>query len=388
MKLSKINIFKPESFLVFYIGFLALAGAGFVYWKNIGKPTLFGIGFVILSLLTFYLGLTLSKKFKRKKIHPYFVLAFITILAIYYTPILSNFFNITWILSFAICLLAFELLYHFSKQISKWRRLPINFYKALLAVGFAFLVFTFFQIGGLPLFQTALRVNLDKAWAWSGAIFFYLFGYVGLLFHLKKKNQIYFWIIASTALFALTGFRIAILLVLLSGSIVAYKKKALNNKTVLIPLVSALLIVMFIGFFVSGLANPATLLPYRAATTHQVYEQVLSDSIPFGVEQGQFLIGHARPRDYLGEYLGAKNSLTSTFLGPPLMEFGPLFALACMLGLGFILGNAYTSFVKDEPLMKIFYPILLAFSLVWIEIGFDQYMLTFVWVYLVMRWLN
>jgi membrane protein implicated in regulation of membrane protease activity len=71
MKLSKINIFKPESFLVFYIGFLALAGAGFVYWKNIGKPTLFGIGFVILSLLTFYLGLTLSKKFKRKKIHPY-----------------------------------------------------------------------------------------------------------------------------------------------------------------------------------------------------------------------------------------------------------------------------------------------------------------------------
>ncbi|MFH1450542.1 MAG: hypothetical protein ABIF92_01000, partial [archaeon] len=173
--------------------------------------------------------------------------------------------------------------------------------------------------------------------------------------------------------------------ILLSGTIAAYKSKKLDNKKILIPLASAALFVMVLGYLISGLANPATLLLWRAGTTHNVYEQVLDESIPFGVEHGNFLLGHSHPRDYLAEHLGAENSLTSTMLGPPLMEFGPIFALLWMLFLGFILGNA---FQEKDSLMILFYPVLLAFAIVWIETGFDQYMLLIFWSYLFMRWMK
>jgi uncharacterized membrane protein len=143
-----------------------------------------------------------------------------------------------------------------------------------------------------------------------------------------------------------------------------------------------------LGYLIANLANPFSLLLWRASTTYSVYDQVLEQSTPFGVEFGGFMLNHARPRDYLGDFFGAGNSLTNTLLGAPLMEFGPLAALAWMLFLGFVLGNANLSIDKKEPLMRVFYPILLALSIVWIETGFDQYMLWFVWTYLIMRWLR
>jgi uncharacterized membrane protein len=257
-----------------------------------------------------------------------------------------------------------------------------------MSLGFFFLVITFFQVGGIPLLDKALRFNLDTSWAWAPAIFFYMFGSVGLIMNVKERKQAYLIILVSTVLFALTGFRFALLLVLLSGTIAAYKSKKLDNKTVLIPLATAVLLVLFLGYFVAGLANPATLFLWRSSTTYNVYDQVLDQSMPFGVEHGKFLLNHAQPRDYLGEFLGAENSLTSTMLGPPLMEFGPIFALTWMFFLGVILGNAYISIEKKESLMRVFYPVLLALSIVWIETGFDQHMLWFIWTYLIMRWLK
>jgi len=386
--MKKLDIFKPESFIAFYLLFILLAGIGFLYWKSISRPTLFGFAFVIVSLFVFYTGVWFSKKHKLKKVKEYWVLGFLAVLSLYYSLIFSTFFRTHWIPALVICATTLGFLYPFLKKLAALKKIPLRFYKGLALTGLAFLTLSFFQIGGIPLLNSALRMNVDKSWAWSGAIFFLLFGYVGLLFRLEKRSHVYALIAGATIIMALTGFRVTILLFLLSGAIAAYKNKKLDNKTVLVPLACALLLLMFLGYFISGLANPVTLLFWRASTTHVVYEQVLDASIPFGVEQGNFMLGHARPRDYLGDFLGAKNSLTSTMLGPPLMEFGPICALLWMLFLGFVLGNAHYSLEKKEPLMKIFYPVLLALSLVWIEIGFDQYMLWFVWSYLIMRWLK
>lgn len=385
MKLTEIDILKPESFIMLYLVFLLLAGAGFIYWGNVARPSFFGFFFALLALGAFYIGSRLSKKFPLKR-NEYASLALLGLLIPYYTPIISRFFGAGIIIS-AIATGAIGCVFYLLfRTISQIKRIPPRFYLYLLGIGFAFLVITFRQIGGLPIINTALRANLQHSWAWAGAVFFYMFGYVGTLLEMEDKKKTIAIIIISTILFALTGFRIAILLILLSGVIAAYKSKQIGNKSVGIALISALVIVMLLGYYVAGLANPATLFLYRAATTHSVYEQVLDKSIPFGVEHGNFMLGHAYPRGHLGELLGAKNSLTSTILGPPLMEFGPLFALACMLGLGYVLGSAHKD-LKD-PHLKIFYPVLLAFAIVWVETGFDQYMLCIVWAYLAMKWIK
>jgi|TARA_Y100000310_G_C20700453_1_gene829255 uncharacterized membrane protein len=386
--MKKLDLFRPESFIAFYLLFLILAGAGFLYWKNLTSPTIFGVVFALISLAFFYLGVRLSKKFKLKKLRGRWVTLFLAALTVYYSFAFAKFFYTHWIPAFIIIMVILWFFLFFVRKLLAYDKIPTKFYTGLIYAGLAFLALTFMQIGGIPLLKPSLRLLVDQSWSWGGAIFCLLFGYIGLLLRQKKRMHVYALIIAATAVIALTGFRIVILLFLLSGTIAAYKNKKLDNKTVVVPLIVALLFILFLGYYISPIADPGSLLLWRAGSTHSVYEQVLEKSMPFGVEHGQFMMHHARPRDHLANFLGAENSLTSTMLGPALMEFGPLFALAWMLFLGFILGNAHNSFEKKESLLKIFYPVLLALSIVWIETGFDQYMLWFVWTYLLARWLK
>ncbi|MFH1450841.1 MAG: hypothetical protein ABIF92_02570, partial [archaeon] len=209
MKITKIDLFRPESFIVFYLLFLLLAGSGFMYWKNIARPSVFGIVFVLASVSVFYAGACLSKKVRLHKISEYVFFPALAFLILYYGRVISNFFAFPTLTSIFISATLAGIFYTGFKKLTERETIPLVFHKGLVVVGLAFLALTFYQVGGVPLFNSALRLNLKHSFAWTGAVFFFLFGYVGLILNVKKKSHAYALIAAGTLLFALTGFRIA-----------------------------------------------------------------------------------------------------------------------------------------------------------------------------------
>jgi oligosaccharide repeat unit polymerase len=75
--------------------------------------------------------------------------------------------------------------------------------------------------------------------------------------------------------------------------------------------------------------------------------------------------------------LGLHRNITSTLLGPPVIDFGLAGAAVFMFLLAFILQLSRKSIASKSLVLQPFYPILLAYSVVWIETGLDQLDLVF-----------
>lgn len=386
MKLSnlKLNMFRPEALLVYYLLFLVIAAVSFFAHLPMKKPTALGFAITLLSFPFYLIGVKLSEKIYSKKIPPVLYFAFAVFLTLFYAGVFAGFYKISMINGFFITTLAIFVplaaLYRFSSSISK----PVssNIPKILMLIGVLSLFLAFLEFGGIPLLNPALKIKALTSAFWGIAILTFFTGYAIFLSSVKNQKTFFAIVLLSTLLFSLMAFRGGILTVFLTGIIIAYYKGFLGNKKVFLGLAVALFIIIGVGYIAMPLLDPLKLLFYRAGTTYIVFDKIVQQSFPFGITHGS-LFFHGDPRIFVGfEIMGktSATSLTYTLIGSAAMDFGILGVVLWMLFLGLILGLAYRS--KEHLLFRSFYALMFSLSFIGIETGLDPFQLLFFWSFL------
>ena len=120
--------------------------------------------------------------------------------------------------------------------------------------------------------------------------------------------------------------------------------------------------------------NPLELLSYRAAFTLNIlnkailHQFVTGGNLFYSTLTGFFI--SVDPRVIVGQaVLGQKHSITSTILGPVLLDFGVFGLMIQMFFIGFVLKSCHIIQKHFKSICTAFYSILLGQTLIWIETG-------------------
>ncbi len=385
MNLKNIDLFRPESLLLFYLIFICLAIASFFMNLPIKIPGLTSFLVVFGSFPFYLIGIWAGKKCYGVAISKSFTLAFFIFLIVSYSFVLKSFFfKEIWAPLLIIATVVTILSLLFSKKAHAHK--GINYPLILLAVGIAFLFLTILKIGGIPLLNPNLKFLAVNNLFWGVSLLTFIIGYVFFIPKIKSSKFLFLFITVSVLLFSLMAFRSVILVLLFTGVLFSYYSKRISNMQILVPLLIAALVVVFIGYLSMPILSPGKLLFYRAGTTYSVFDTIVQKSMPFGMTHGT-LFFRGNPRLFVGSHIVGKTAdITSTLLGPSVIDFGAIGAFLWMFFLGLILEIAYLSMKLD--FLKIFYPLLFSFSLIWIEIGPDQFQLSFLFFFVLAYMLN
>ncbi len=383
MDLKKIlegDLFRPESFLVFYLIFVLITIASFFTNLPLKKPSLLSFAVIFLTFPSFLFGIKIGKVFYGKKIPEAAILVFTILIAIFYTFVLANFYKWNFYYWLIVIFAAFFVFYAIIKKhpeifLSRWKT-PLG----LMAIGVVFLAISFFQAGGIPLLNPALKFNLIYNIPFGLSVLSFVFGFIFIAQQTKHEKLFWPLLILGTILFLLSALRGNVLVIFLAGAFIAYYTKKFGNKKIFLALAAAFLIIIFVGYSVRPILNPAELLLFRAGTTHTVFDNVVQKSMPFGYTDGA-LFFKGDPRAFVGhEIMGKDANLTYTILGQAFLDFGILGAIVWMFILGLILQLAHSN-MREQGFLG-FYPLLFAVSLVLIEIGLDQFYLAYFVIFL------
>jgi hypothetical protein len=375
----KADIFKPQMLPVFYLIFLALAALSFVFKIPLSQPSWVSFAVTIASFPFFVAGVKLGKKAYGKTVPFSVQIIFIAFLILFYFLVFNSVLNFGLPISLLIiapAIIVPYLLYIKFFDLDESVYTPL----AIFATGSILIMITFLFAGGIPLLNTSLKTALTTSPFWGAGMLLFFLGFSFLLTFIKDNRLFWLLFVLSSSLFLLTAFRYALLIVFLTGTLSAYYSKRLKNAHVYFFLVTAFMAIVSVGYYVSPLLSPFRLLLYRAGSTFLVFDSILAKAMPLGFTHGSlFLAGD--PRAYVAGFLGANTNLTYTLLGSATLDFGILGAFVWMLFLGFVLSLAYR-FMRERKVYKGFYPLLFSISLVTIEVGFDQFLLTFFWAFL------
>lgn len=371
-KVQKIDLFRPEFLLAAYLVYLLVALSatklGFASFKMSGLSFLIPV----FSFAPFLIGIWLGKRCFRKPIPSAILAGFLLAAVGFYSLVFSGVFktNIWLSLVFATGVLAFLI---FVLQRGKQALLSWKASAGLCFGGILSLLVAFWQVG-MPLFDLSLRWQLNHNLFFGISVLAFLVGYFFLMQTLKERPFL-LTLLLSVAFFALTTMRWVILLVLLTGTFIAYYRGLFDFKKIFAAMAAAFLLILLLGSFVHQTAPPIELFFKRTAETQFVFSEIVEKSYPLGLTKGTlFFNGH--PRDFVGpEIFGREANLTYTLLGAAMLDFGLLGVFVWMLGLGGLLQLAYAG-MRESRLAK-YYPLLLAISLVWLEIGPDQFTMLF-----------
>lgn len=377
MKAKKFDLMGPVLVPALYAVFLLLAGISFLLGLTPTKPSLLGFLFILISTPFYFAGMKAANKVYGKKVALLTPKLLILLSVIFYTFVVQGVFHPGLPVSVLFAGLAGLLTYYL---LSKWKtsnksldRIPYYF----LFSGIAFILLTIYDVGAIPLFEGAVRYALLDNVYWGLGYVLYFIGYMLLLPQIKTGKSLFALIFVSSLLFILMAFRTELLVILIAGIASGYYRQKLSLKSVLAGFASALALIIILGYIFMPLLSPVEILLYRAGTTYVVFDEIAQESGLGGIEHGA-LSFKGDPRFYVGKMLlGLHRNITSTLLGPPVIDFGLAGAAVFMFLLAFILQLSRKSIASKSLVLQPFYPILLAYSVVWIETGLDQLDLVF-----------
>ncbi|MFO7872670.1 MAG: hypothetical protein R6U26_03470 [Candidatus Undinarchaeales archaeon] len=379
--LKEMDLLRPESVLAFYSIFLLLAGLSFLTDLPIQRSSLLSFAVIFASFPFFILGIKAGKFLYGKEVPWYLHILLAGPLIIIYSFVLKGFFfeniGVPLLISVSSILGYYFILVKCKERIDKI--LPFG----LMMGGILVLMLTLIRLGGIPLVNHELRFLVINNLHWGASIFLFFTGFILLLPRIKSKKNILIFTFLSTAVFSVMAFRNVIIVLLLTGVFSAYYFKDLKIGKVLVGLVAAFVIVVVLGYFTMPLTGPIRMLLYRAGTTHIVFDEIVRQAWPTGLTHGSLYL-QGNPRLFVGSEIMSSSSgksLTFTLLGGSFLDFGIFGASAWMFSLGTLLSLAYKSMQKG--ILGGFYPLLFSFTLVWIEIGVDQFQILFFVMFLI-----
>ena len=253
------------------------------------------------------------------------------------------------------------------------------FLVALVIAGILIQAINLYLLGGIPLLSGYLKARaVTKLWFISYLLFL---PSINILLAAYPRRKYYIPLIMGAILFALTGYRTTVVVILLSGTITLYYS-ARPSWRELGVLISALAVAALLVGYVAVKSiewqtwtlNPVELLLYRAGYTLTVFDRIISLQ---GATGGKLLyytltgyIHSTDPRAIVGEVvLGYSHSTTSTIFGPSLLDFGLHAMLFQMFILGLLLGLMHRIQGVLEGFFTGIYSIILAQTIVWVETG-------------------
>lgn len=265
----------------------------------------------------------------------------------------------------------------------------------VVLVGIILQAINIYMLGGIPLLSGYLKSRaVTRIWFISYILF--LPG-INLLIASYQRNVYYLLLLVGLLLFALTGYRTTVIVILLSAFITIYYIRRPSFRWIII----FTSIIVIAGILVGYIAvksiewqqwsfNPAELLLFRAAYTLTVFDKIVHLQ---GYTHGKLLyytltgyLNSTDPRAIVGEaVLGYRHSTTSLIFGPPLLDFG-LHAMALQMSfLGLVLGLMHRIQLLSKGVFTGLYAVILAQTMVWVETGPTDLI---VWIFFVMAILS
>src|SRR3989344_3338659 len=158
-KIFEKDLFRPESFLVFYLVYIGITAVSFFSGLPIKKPSLMSFFVIFATFPFFLLGVKTGKKFYEKKLPKAVGFIFVGLVSLFYALVFANFYKFNFYLALALCGGLFVLLYGAflkkAEEFFSFKKIPV----VLIGAGIIFLFFAFYQEKGIPLLNSALRVN-------------------------------------------------------------------------------------------------------------------------------------------------------------------------------------------------------------------------------------
>ncbi len=381
--LKTADLFKPESFLVYYSIFLILTAVSFFLPIPLKKPSIFSFIVIFATFPFFYFGFAAAQRLNTKKVPFWFICAFLLLLILFYAGVTTGFYHTNIYLTFIVAAAALLIPFFMLRKYSHSFVVPPKVSAMMQLAGLVLLAYSFFEIGGIPLLERTLRHAALYSTPFGIAMLSFILGFVFLMPTIRDKKTYALITIVSVAIFSLMALRGTMLTIFFTGIFIAYYMKKLDNKKIAAPLFAALLIIIIFGYIALPILSPEKLFFHRLGTTHIVFDNIVEQSSPFGLTQGT-LFFQGNPRDFVGAEIMNKpgSNLTYGMLGAPFLEFGIIGAFLWMFFLGFVLKLAYLN--KESPWFAGFYPLLFSLSLIWMEMGIDQFFLIFLFVFLLL----
>lgn len=249
----------------------------------------------------------------------------------------------------------------------------------LVTSGIILQALNLYILGGIPLLSGYLKARaVTKIWLLSYLIFL---PSINMLLAAYPRRRYCIPLIIGATLFALTGYRTTVVVILLSGIITIYYSARPSPRQIGLLLSALAIVAISVGYIAvksiewqTWTLNPLELLLYRAGYTLMVFDSLLDHQ---GATAGKLLyytltgyLHSTDPRAIVGEVvLGYRHSTTSLIFGPPLLDFGLPAMVIQMFLLGLILGLMHRIQISLNGIFTGIYSVILAHTIIWVETG-------------------
>ncbi len=238
-------------------------------------------------------------------------------------------------------------------------------------------------LGGIPLFNSVLKSNATTN-LWRIAYPLFLIS-VNILIAKYYDKKYLLLVLLGALIFGLNGYRTSVLGILVSVFINLYYQKKISKKMSIVFILVIIVGLLLTGYIASQAIvnqkwtlNPIELVFHRAAFTLEVLEKIIPLS---GTTHGHILgmvFSSGSPRTFIGNYvLHYDVCLTSTILGPVLLDFGYIGLTIQMLLMAIFLSVLHK--LKDGVGIGL-YSIILTHTLIWVETGPTDIMIWFLYL--------
>lgn len=247
------------------------------------------------------------------------------------------------------------------------------------------------MLGGIPLFDSALKANATtNIWRVAYPLFLITLNLLLARYYDRKYLAL---IIIGALIFGLNGYRTSVLGIMGSSFITLYHLNKISRRFGIIFIAVIAAGIMAVGYIASQsiatqhwTLNPLELVFYRAGFTLEVFEKIIPLA---GTTNGHVLsmiFSSGSPRTFIGEYVLHYNvCLTSTLFGPVMLDFGYIGLTVQMIFMGAFLG--ILNKLKQGFGIGI-YSFILTHTIIWIETGPTDIMIWFLYliglVYIIM----
>ena len=253
----------------------------------------------------------------------------------------------------------------------------------LVIIALILQTFNIILLGGIPLFNSALKANATTN-IWRVAYPLFLIT-VNFLLAKYYRREYLILVLLGALIFGLNGYRTSVLGILGSSFITLYYLDKISRKVGMAFIALIIIGGLAVGYIASQsianqhwTLNPLELVFYRFAFTLELFEKI----IPLGgTTHGHILamiFSSGSPRTFIGEYV-MKYSFcaTSTLFGPAYLDFGLVGLTIQMLFMGAFLELLH----KAKKGIGIgIYSIILTHTLIWIETGPTDIMIWFLYL--------
>lgn len=290
----------------------------------------------------------------------------------------------------------FALGYFITKYKADIKGCDFNFLSEKLLLGLAVVALilqalNLVMLGGIPLFDSALKANATtNIWRVAYPLFLITLNLLLARYYDRKYLAL---IVIGALIFGLNGYRTSVLGIMGSSFITLYYLNKISRRFGIIFIAVIAVGIMAVGYIASQsiatqhwTLNPLELVFYRAGFTLEVFEKIIPLA---GTTNGHVLsmiFSSGSPRTFIGEYVLHYNvCLTSTLFGPVMLDFGYIGLTIQMIFMGAFLG--ILNKLKQGFGIGI-YSFILTHTIIWIETGPTDIMIWFLYliglVYIIM----